>query len=145
MDQTRAARARILTAMDISPEAWTSFTQIAGVVILLGTLAFALRRLGVLPPLRPTADRTSVVPAPAPDRDHLERRVAAVELQVANIGAMRREIDQLRTEVRDMHARLNGIGTAVDRLAGKTEATGRETGRTLALIQEHLLRDRDRK
>lgn len=128
--------------MDISPEAWTSFTQIAGVIILLGTLAFALRRLGVLPPLRPTADRTSVVPAPDRGRDPLEQRVADVELQVANIGAMRREIDQLRTEVRDMHARLNGIGTAVDRLAGKTEATSLETGRTLAVIQEHLLRDR---
>lgn len=118
--------------MDISPEAWNSFTQIAGVVILLGTLAFALRRLGVLPPLRPSADRTSV--APEPDRG-LERRVVNLEAQVVHVGVMRREIDRLRTEVRDMHARLNGIGTAVDRLAGESKGNSR----ILAMIQEHLM------
>lgn len=120
--------------MDISPEAWNSFTQIAGVVILLGTLAFALRRLGVLPPLRPSADRTSVVPAPEPDRG-LEQRVANLEAQAVHVGVMRREIDRLRTEVRDMHARLNGIGTAVDRLAGESKGNSR----ILAMIQEHLM------
>lgn len=119
--------------MDVSPEAWTEFTRVASVVILLGTLAFALRRLGVLPPLRPSAAPTSVVPAPDADQTG---RIARLEAQVQHIDNLRRDVEQLRQEVRDMHSRLNGIGAATDRNAG----TLKEIGRSMALIQEHLLK-----
>ncbi len=93
----------------ITPEALQAFAGVAAVVVLLGSLAVALQRLGFL-------RRSDTAPAKAPDMDgdtsaRLERhaeRLTRLEAMVAGL-ASRDDITELRLEMERQTGSLKEI------------------------------------
>ncbi len=118
----------------IDTGAWEAFGGVAAVVVLLGGLALALQRLGVI--------RRPAPPAPAADKDTTIERFEAIEKEQARLAGViealpeARELRALaesaavtRGDVKAVRASLDGIEKMVQGL-----------GRQVAAINHHLLR-----
>ena len=97
----------------IPHEAWQAFGGVAAVVILLGSVAFALRRLGILP------DRAA---APAVTPASLEDRLARLE----------RDLTELRFCIAETYIRRDDWVPVTSRVLGVLE----EHTRLLARLEE---------
>ena len=100
-------------------EAWQAFAGVGGVIIFLGGLAFALRRLGVIRPQTPPA-----ATPPAPTTDPLAEKVAALE----------RDLASLRLHVAEHYVRRDDYITSQSRILGMLEIHGR----MLARLEERI-------
>ena len=66
-------------------DAWQTFGSVAGVIIFLGGLVFALKRLGIIrAPGAPAAASASAAP-PKPETSALEERVGALEKDLSTL------------------------------------------------------------
>ena len=96
----------------IPTEAWQAFGGVAAVVILLGGLALALQRLGLI--------RTRAV-RPDNERTHLEARVAALEEVARRVDRLEREFQEHRLCVAENYVRRDDWVPMTSRVIGMLE------------------------
>lgn len=119
-----------------TPEAWQAFAGVAGVVIFLGGLVFALRRLGIVPPARAAA------PAPAPAEPHLtEYDLTALRAHLAEgpqlaekVVSLERDLAGLRLHIAESFVRRDDYVTNQSRVIGMLEGHGA----MLARLEERI-------
>ena len=107
------------------PAAWQAFGGVAAVVILLGGLALALQRLGLL---RSSAPPPKTGPSCEDLIAALDNRVAVLEVEIGTLGALRESVSRT-------HARVDEVATTVSRVEGKLS----ELSHTSGLVLQHLI------
>ena len=110
---------------DVGIEAWQAFAGVAGVVILLGGVAVALQRLGILRRESPSASASLNL---VNRIDLLEARLKILETEIGAISAMRESI-------RETHRRIDAVSQTADRVEGKIG----ELSHTSSLVLQHLI------
>ncbi len=114
----------------IDAGAWEAFGGVSAILVLLGGVALALQRLGIL---RAAAPRSA--PAAPAGADDLAARLAALERDHARLAAavaalpaarefrgVAEGVVETRGDVRAIRASLDGIERAVAGLAGRIAA-----------------------
>lgn len=101
----------------IPPEAWQAFAGIAAIIILLGGVALALQRLGIIgrtPPAPPES-------APNPERlTDLKMRVAVLEER-----SRRHELSL--GGISRLHGRIDEVTSGMSRIEGEVQQMNRST------------------
>ena len=104
----------------IPPEAWQAFAGVAAVIILLGGVALALQRLGIIgrPAPAPPA------PAPAPETEDLtdlrtrvavlEERTRKHEISLEGIGRLHARVDEVKASISRVEGEMHGVRRQVD-------------------------------
>ncbi len=129
----------------IEPQAWQAFGGVAAVVILLGGVAVALQRLGVIGTGGPAAQaRAGGDDGGASAIKELAVRLEAVEKEQVRLGwivealpearefhALSRSVAEARGDMKAIRASLDGIEKMVSGLGGQ-----------VASINKHLLEQR---
>lgn len=113
----------------IDAGAWEAFGGVSAIVVLLGGVALALQRLGIL---RAGAPRPAAAPAAAGEiaerlaaleRDHARLAAAVAALPAAReFRGVAEGVVETRGDVRAIRASLDGIEKAVGGLAGRIAA-----------------------
>ena len=124
------------------PEAWQAFAGVGGVIIFLGGLVFALRRLGILRP----APAAPASPAPAMVEPSLDARVSELEKGISSFRACVAENYVRRDDYVISQSRIIGYledhGAILARLEERTSGLGRhleethEAGAILTRLEE---------
>ena len=112
----------------IPVESWQAFGGVIGVVIALGSAAFALQRLGII--------RKAAPPAPAaadPDTDIDE--IGDLKNRVAVLEERSRKHEQALANIGKVHARIDDVATTTARIEGEIT----QMNRTLNLMLTHML------
>ena len=118
-----------------TPEDWQSFAGITAIVILLGGVVVALRRLGLLPGASPAASRP--VSEVAQRLDRHEGRIAGLEQAVSGLASredmhrLQVAIEQQAGSMHELRALMERDALAVTRLSS-----------AITRIEDHLLGDR---
>ena len=109
---------------------WEAFGAVAGVIVFLGGLAFALQRLGILRRAAPPQSAPKDAGQAGQDERYfdLERRVSILEERTRAQGG---SIERLG----HVHKRIDQIAATVSHTDGKIE----EMGRSMRLVQQHLM------
>ena len=116
----------------IDAGAWEAFGGVSAILVLLGGVALALQRLGIL---RAGAPRSAAAPAPPAGGGDLAERLAALEREHARLAGavaalpaasefrgVAEGVVETRGDVRAIRASLDGIEKAVAGLAGRIAA-----------------------
>ena len=92
-------------------EAWQSFAGVGGVIIFLGGLVFALRRLGII------RSPAAAAPSPAPAGN-----CGSVEQSLTDrVHKLERELDAFKLHVAENYVRRDDYITAESRVIGMLE------------------------
>ena len=106
---------------------WEAFGAVAGVIVFLGGLVFALQRMGILRRAAPVQSAPADAGLPEKLSD-LERRVSILEERTRAQGT---SIERLG----HVHKRIDQIAATVSHTDGKIE----EMGRSIRLVMQHLM------
>lgn len=121
-----------------SSEAWQAFAGVGGVIIFLGGLAFALRRLGIVPPAKAAAPTPAPAPAPSglTDFDITALRAHLAEGPHLNekVAALERELATMRLHLAENFVRRDDYVTNQSRVIGMLEGHGA----MLARLEERI-------
>ncbi len=123
-----------------TPDAWQAFAGVGGVIIFLGGLVFALRRLGIIPPARPVAPPPAPAPAQAESR-LTDYDIAALRAHLAEgpvlahkVADLERELAALRLHLAENFVRRDDYITNQSRVIGMLE----NHGAMLARLEERI-------
>ena len=125
----------------IDAGAWEAFNALAAIVILLGSLAFALQRLGII---RRTPPPAAAVSAPADN----EGRLVAVEAQISDVGqalarlggrvdVIEKAIPAIAGDLRAVLTQVNGLAVGVAEVGGDVKALRERTDAVLRTVDRH--------
>ena len=123
--------------------AWDTFGAVAGVIIFLGGLAFALQRLGIIGKRASPAPGNAQPPTPAPvaaGRPSAEA-IALIDATRALVAGVQATTERTEATGR-VHMRLDDLERDLsDVKAQNAELKGQlaQANGTLRLIEEHLL------
>ena len=112
----------------ISPEAWQAFAGVAAIIILLGGVALALQRLGIIGRAAPAPP----APAPAPEPEDL----VELRTRVAVLEERTRKHEISLEGIGRLHARVDEVKACISRIEGEVSGMSRQVN----LVVKHLLK-----
>ena len=112
-------------------EAWEAFAGVGAVIIFLGALVFALRRLGIIGSPAPTARDAK----PSAEALALIEATQALLRATEAIAARSEALGRIHSRLDEQTADIGRVASEVAHVKGELTAINR----TLHLIQEHLL------
>ena len=119
-------------------DAWQAFAGVAGVVIFLGGLVFALRRLGIVPPAKAAAPAPAATSAEPRLTDHdiagLRAHLAEGPGLAEKIIELERGLTSLRLHLAENFVRRDDYVTNQSRVIGMLEGHGA----MLARLEERI-------
>lgn len=105
----------------IPPEAWQAFAGVAAIIILLGGVALALQRLGIIG--RSASAPPATAPKPEPDPEDL----ADLRMRVAVLEERTRKHEISLGGISRLHGRIDEVATGMSRTEGEVQQMNRST------------------